>query len=206
MVLVGRLPTSGSPAATAILAANDGSGAPERPARVGFAWNDDGIAASFQVPAEPPLRVAVAERHGPVFSDECVEVFLASPDDPSDYLEVVVNPAGIVYAARVSNPDGSRATWRVARGVEPEGLRTSAGGEPRGDPAAFESWTCRLWIPWRSLPGGRAPSAGEERRGNAYRIARGRATRFEALSPTLRTDPPDFHVPARFARLRFIDA
>lgn len=206
MFLVRRLPAGESPAGTAALAANDGTGTPARPARVGFAWNDDGIAVSFEVPAEPPLRVAVAERHGPVFSDECVEVFLASPDDPADYLEVVVNPAGVVYAARVSNPDGSRATWRVEPGVEPEGLRASARGEPRDDPAAFTSWTCDLSIPWRSLPGGRAPSAGEERRGNAYRIARGRATRFEALSPTRRTDPPDFHVPNRFARFRFVDA
>ena len=47
------------------------------------------------------------------------------------------------------------------------------------------------------------PAEGEERRGNATRVARGRATRYLALSPTLRASPPDFHVPTRFARLAF---
>jgi len=150
--------------------------------------------------SEPPLAVRVAAPNGPVYEDECVELFVSDAADPARYLELVVNPLGVLYAARVHNPEGSRASWEIARGVAVPGVRAAAGGEGE-QPGAFRRWSATIEVPWDLLGG--VPRAGETRRGNVTRIARGRRTRFEALSPTLRSEPPDFHVPARFARLTF---
>jgi hypothetical protein len=169
--------------------------------RLGF--TADAFLALFEAPAEPPLLVT-QPAGGEVFRDECVEIFLASPGTPSLYQEVVVSPSGALYGARVKNPDDSRATWQIAPGEGLLGIRAAASGDPAGQPPReWSQWRCLIRVPWTSLPGGRPPRDREERRGNAYRIARGRTTRFLALSPTLRDRPPDFHVPSRFARLMF---
>lgn len=141
-----------------------------------------------------------------VFSDECVELFVAEPDEPARYFELVVSPLGTVYTARVSNPDDSRATWHVEKRPAPDGLVLRVEGEPSSAlPTAWTRWTCVLRVPWSALSrAGEPPRPGEERRGNLYRIARGRTTAFQALSPTLRSAPPDFHVPSRFASFVFV--
>jgi hypothetical protein len=180
-----------------------GGPGPAAATTVRFGFTSGVFLALFDAPTEPPLVVASAAG-GEVFRDECVEVFLSSPETPSLYQEVVVNPAGALYGARVRNPDDSRATWQLAPGEGLAGIAATISGDPAGrPPAEWARWRCLLRIPWTSLPGGRAPADREERRGNACRIARGRTTRFLALSPTLRGSPPDFHVPSRFARLAF---
>lgn len=183
----------------------DVGGGPDRPpattVRLGFTL--EAFLALFEAPSEPPLAVT-HPTGGEVFHDECVEVFLSSPGTPSLYQEIVVNPAGSLYGARVRNPDESRTTWQLAPGEGLLGTRATVTGEPAAQPPGqWVRWRCLLRVPWASLPGGLPPEDREERRGNAYRIARGRSTRFLALSPTLRAAPPDFHVPSRFARLAF---
>lgn len=168
-----------------------------------FAASADVLVALFCAESQPPLSVGSSGRGGRVFDDECVELFVGFPTDPGRYVEVVANPAGAVYTALVSNPDGSRRTWRVTP-VEVRGVSARILGSP-GDaaPSEFSAWSCRLEVPWREM-GGSPPADGEERRVNAFRIARGASgTRHLALSPTFRADPPDFHVPSRFARLSF---
>ena len=169
--------------------------------RLGF--TNEALFALFESPAEPPL--AVAQRAGgEVYRDECVELFVSSPGNPTLYQEIVVNPAGAVYGARVTNPDDNRATWQLAPGEGVSGVKVEVTGEPRsGPPKQWTRWRCRIRVPWLSLPGGRAPAEGEERRGNATRVARGRTTRYLALAPTHRASPPDFHVPSRFAHFTF---
>ncbi len=187
----------------------DAEGAEARgpPTTVAFAASPSALLALFTAVSEPPLRVLVPDG-GPVHEDECVELFVADPLDPTAYREIVVNPAGARYGALVANPDDSRATWSLLPGRLPEGLRIEVTGEPRGAPVReWRLWTCRLRIPWRSLSAsGASPLEGEERRLNAFRIARGAVTRHLALSPTLRAGPPDFHVPSRFARALFAPA
>ena len=171
--------------------------------RVRFAATAELFVVFFESTAEPPLTVERGDGED-VFRDECVELFLCAPHEPFAYDEFVVNPLGRLYTARVVNPDDSRETWTVSRGAPPTEVSIGVTGDPGTLPATeWSRWSCRLALPWSSLLSGRAPAPGEERRGNATRIARGRSTEFLALSPTLRADPPDFHVPSRFARFVF---
>lgn len=174
---------------------------------VALAADRERLVVIFEADAEPPLRISARAMNEPVFQDECVELFWAEPDDPARYLEIVVNPRGAVYAARIHNPDASRATWTVTPGRVPQGLRVEIEGEPGGTPPEeWHRWRCLLSLPWTSASaGGLPPVPGSVWRGNLYRIARGRTTRFEALSATGRSDPPDFHVPPRFARFVFAE-
>ena len=200
----GRLGPELAGAARVPLVDVGGSADPGPRTLVALAASPRALAVLFEADAEPPLRVTSPEG-GPVYEDECVEIFVADPDDSTAYREIVVNPAGARYGAEVRNPDGSRATWSLAPGRLPAGLSVDVTGEPAGaPPEAWTRWRCRIDVPWSSLSAaGLPPSPGEERRLNAFRIARGRTTRFQALSPTLRASPPDFHVPSRFARARF---
>jgi len=189
--------------ASCALADVNGAPAPELATGVRFAATAEAFVVLFEAAAEPPLAIRHDDGED-VFRDECVELFLSSPFEPCAYQEIVVNPRGACYTAHLVNPDESRETWKLSRGHASTGISIDVAGDPASQPAAeWVRWRCRLAVPWASLPSGRAPAEGEERRGNAYRIARGRSTRFLALSPTLRSSPPDFHVPSRFARLVF---
>ncbi|MFI5119429.1 MAG: carbohydrate-binding family 9-like protein [Thermoanaerobaculia bacterium] len=180
-----------------------GAPAPALATTVRFASTHEAFIALFDAVADPPLTVGHGDDED-VFLDECVELFLASPTEPRAYREIVVNPQRACYTATIVNPDESRDTWRLSRGRASAAISIDVRGDPAARPAAeWARWRCRLAVPWASLPSGRAPAEGEERRGNAYRIARGRTTRYLALSPTFRSSPPDFHVPSRFARFVF---
>ena len=50
-----------------------------------------------------PFRAEVREVNGPVYQDECVELFVSDPLVPFRYVEVVVNPGGVLYGARVED-------------------------------------------------------------------------------------------------------
>ncbi|MCL4808168.1 MAG: hypothetical protein KJ062_10320 [Thermoanaerobaculia bacterium] len=161
----------------------------------------------FEVLSDPPLRIHARHPHQDVWDDECVEVFWADAAEPSRYLEVVVNPEGIYYTARVANPHASRETWHIVRGVPVPGLKVRVEGDPAERPATeWDRWRCWISIPWGALnPPLPRPRPGDERRGNLTRISRGRHARFESLVPTGRSTPPDFHVPAAFATFRFVE-
>lgn len=182
-----------------------GGGAAGPGAAVALVASPAALHVLFEVASEPPLRVGVPDG-GPVWEDDCVELFVARPEAPFSYREIVVNPAGARYGAEVFNPDESRATWTLSPGRLPEGLSVAVSGEPANrPPPEWRRWCCRMTLPWRALSGpGRPPAPGEERRLNAFRIARGSSTHHLALSPTLRAAPPEFHVPSRFARAIFL--
>ena len=170
--------------------------------RVSVGATGSGLEVLFEMVSSPPLRVTMAKAQDRVFEDECVELFWAGGGDPGRYAEIVVNPLGTLYTARIDNPNGDRVSWMVSPQPFP-GLEVSVSGSPEGPADAWKRWRCRLFAPWETLtPGQPPPAPGSTHRGNLYRIARGGETRFEALSPTGRT-PPDFHVPARFARFTF---
>jgi hypothetical protein len=135
-------------------------------------------------------------RDDPLYEEEVVEVFLApGSEDPIEYYEFEVSPAGVLFDARVFNPESDRTHLRVDRSWDCAEIGWAAARHPRRP-----GWLAHLVLPFESLaPGRERPPVW---RGNLYRIERPRdaAPEFTAWSPTL-TDPPDFHKPARFGRL-----
>lgn len=179
----------------------------ERATRVALVGGTRHLHVLFEVQSDPPLRIRTRRPNEEVWDDECVELFWADSAEPSRYLEVVVNPEGTHYAARVANPHASRETWHLVKGVPVPGLKVRVEGDPpHARVTEWERWRCWISIPWPTLtPPLPRPRPGDERRGNLTRIARGRNVRFESLVPTGRATPPDFHVPSAFATFRFVE-
>jgi hypothetical protein len=156
--------------------------------------DDDFLTVVFE--ADDDEIVATFLGHDqPLWQEDVFEVFLA-PDGLTPYFEIEVNPLGTTFDARIDSPDGVRATMTTDLAWTCEGLFA---GLRRDDGRELRAV---LRIPFRTM--GRSPKAGEQWRGNFYRIDRSRVhgDEFSAWQPALKT-PPDFHVPAAFGTLLF---
>jgi hypothetical protein len=160
-----------------------------------------------------------------LWEGDVVELFLApDPDDRRVYYELEVNPAGLVFDARVESPGLDRRAMRVDRGWNPGGLRTRsrilppragtgedsiasgakgrkpAGGSPMPSGERTGLWLVRIALDWAELlPSGRPPGTIAF---GAYRIDRlsTGAPQFLSLFPNFRS-PADFHAPRHFGIL-----
>lgn len=151
---------------------------------VRFDGRDDGLVAT---------RTA---RDEPLWTEDVFEVFLApGGETPRVYFEIEVNPLGALYDARVSSPQGGRATMTVEAAWDCPGLEARVSRDAR-------RWSATLRIPLEPLSGGEPPPVW---RANFFRIDRGALDAYSAWAPTF-ADPPDFHVPARFGVLRLLPA
>jgi len=133
-------------------------------------------------------------RDAPLWEEEVVELFVApGEDDPSEYVEIEVNPLGAIFDARVLNPHGRRDSMRVDASWNAAGLVAAVDRPSPG------TWRAEIVIPWGNLCVGAPPRVW---RANFFRIERPRdgGHEFSCWSPTL-ADPPDFHKPAFFGRL-----
>ena len=164
---------------------------PGQPTRVRVAMDDGGLRVRFDCRDEEP-RATLRRRDEPLWTEDVVEVFLASGGEtPRRYAEVQVNPLGTLFDAIVRNPDGTRERMEVDAGWDWPGIEWRAERTPEG-------WAAVLRLPW--VAG--LVERGTHFRGNFYRIDRppNSPPEHSAWSPTLRTRP-DFHVPERFGHL-----
>jgi len=166
---------------------------PLQATRVRVAYDVDALLLRFDCD-DRDIWATHSRRDGPLWEEEVVEVFVAPGEaDPTDYVEIEVNPLGAVFDARVANPHGRRGSMRVDATWNAAGL---AAVVSRSSPGI---WSVQLEIPWGDLCGGFPPRVW---RANFFRIERPRDGdhEFSSWSPTF-ADPPDFHKPARFGRL-----
>ena len=136
------------------------------------------------------------ERDQPIYDEEVVELFLApGPDVPTRYYEFEVSPNGVLFDAKIHNPNPGQAKIEIFTEWDCPGIQWHA---ERHDEA--DRWTVALVIPWAAdSPPGPLPSLW---RANFYRIERPRGAEpeFSCWSPTL-AQPANFHIPSRFGLL-----
>lgn len=159
------------------------------------AYFDDEFATFVFSGADAGIVATRYEHDAPLYEEDVVELFLA-PRSAGEYFEIEVNPLGTTFDARITSPDGVRATMVTELGWTCEQLFAAV----RRTPVRLE---VVARVPFASL--GRAtPVRGEMWRANFFRIDRGPAlpSEFLAWRPTMRT-PADFHVTAAFGQLRF---
>src|SRR5215208_4443350 len=159
---------------------------------VRLAWSASHLHVRFDC-ADLDAWGTLTRRDDPLYTEECVEVFLApGAADPAAYFELEVSPLGTLFDARIDNPDSRRDTMRADLSWDCPGLAWAAGRSGRG-----EDWWAELALPFAALSGPGGPE-GPPRvwRANFYRIERprGGTPEFSCWSPTL-ASPPDFHQP-----------
>ena len=133
---------------------------------------------------------------------DVVEIFIA-PDTVNRYLyrEIEVSPAGEWLDVELQMENGERhSNWDWRSGVESASVIED---ELKGG-ANGRVWKTAFRIPTETLFGGILKS-GQECLGNFFRCDGSEPDRnYLAWSPTM-TEQPNFHVPERFGRIRFID-
>jgi hypothetical protein len=174
--------------------------APPRLATSVAAWFDEQHLNILFSAGDDHLEATLLEHDAPLYSQDVVELFFA-PQELTHYFEIEVNPRGTIFDARVESLEGSRATMRVDRGWNCEGLIAAVRVVNESDGAMTVDTLIR--IPFASI-GRPTPQNGEKWRVNFFRIDRHpqHGDEFSAWQPTLKI-PPDFHVPAAFGTLEF---
>ena len=148
-----------------------------------FAGDDDGVVATH-------LR-----RDAPLYEEDVVELFLA-PEKNGSYFELEVNPLGTLFDARITSPDGVRATMKADLAWNCDDLFAAL----RKTDGRFETV---VRMPFASF-GAATPHKGTRWRANIFRIDRSTHSgdEYTAWRPTMK-NPPDFHVVAAFGELLF---
>ena len=175
--------------------------APPRLATSVAAWFDDeGLSLLFTA-GDDRVEATMLAHDAPLYEEDVVEVFFA-PEELTRYFEIEVSPRGTIFDAQVDSPDANRATMRVDRGWNCEGLMTAVRIVTESDGAM--SVDTLLRIPFASI-GRSAPRHDEKWRANFFRVDRHprHGDEFSAWQPTMKS-PPDFHVPAAFGTLLFV--
>lgn len=184
---------------------NGAAAQPNASARI--LWDDAALYIGFDV-GDDFLQNTLRGRDAHLWGQDCVEVMVDPDGDGRHYFELQVAPTGEVFdtyyeSRRVPGPIG-HADWNAA--IE---ARVATRGTPNDD-ADDEGYSVEMRIPWSSFRHRNSPEAGTPPPGSTWRInfyvmdaRRGGAQRAVSWSPTLEGD---FHVPARFGRVRMLAA
>ena len=150
----------------------------------------------------------IAEHDGPIYDQECVEIFINPSGCTHQYFEVNLSPKNVVFDACILNkrveelPD---APFIGLHDWELSGLRTAVSiqGIP-DEPAMASGWIAEYALPFAAFSGAphEPPHPDDCWRVNFYRIDSPRTGDQElyAWSPVL---TGTFHLPWRFGYLRF---
>jgi cellulose/xylan binding protein with CBM9 domain/transferase family hexapeptide repeat protein len=183
----------------------DGSGAPRFPTEARLCWDETHLYVAFSC-QDSDIWGTYTQRDEPLFDEEVVEIFLCPTGNLQHYFEFEVSPRNTVFDAKVFSPEGDRRMMLVDREWNAPGLKTAvrvAGTLGRRDDHDI-GWIVEMAIPFADLGLAGPPQPNEQWRMNLYRIERGEVEEFSAWSPTLKS-PPDYHVPARFGTLVFVE-
>ncbi|MDO8586907.1 MAG: carbohydrate-binding family 9-like protein [Armatimonadota bacterium] len=174
---------------------HDDSGFPKMDTLARLCYDDQDLYVAFDC-RDTEIQATIAEKDGPIFNEEVVEVFIDPDSDELTYYEFEVSPRNTIFDAIVLNPNGNEG--QIDTKWDCSGLRTAVHLQESGD------WAAELAIPFHSLERtpNRPPKPGDRWRMNLYRIERVPVQEYMCWSPTL-AEPANFHVPGKFGVLEF---
>lgn len=149
----------------------------------------------------------VTAANGPIYDEECVEVFLNPSDVPHQYYEINLSPKNVLYQACVLNgrtaeqPDNNFTAFSMNW----TGIRTAVAVDGEMDrPGKAQGWTAEYAIPLAELYGAPhvPPQAGDVWRANFYRIDSPQKDQREHYAWS-KTGRPQFHRPWCFGYIKF---
>jgi len=158
--------------------------------RLQIAWDERELRVLFCV-EDTYVWATLSERGDPLYEEEVVEVFLDPAGDLAEYYEFEVNPLNAVLDLKLWREE---VGWKKDFQWRCEGLQTAVKRNAAG-------WSAEFSIPFAAL--GAVPGK-KPWRANFYRIDRPADAPWE-LSAWSPTGAPNFHVPARFGLLEFVE-
>ena len=150
----------------------------------------------------------ITEKDGPIWEEECVEVFLNPAGVAHQYYEINVSPQNTLFETVILNRRTVEKPAETFIGLpqwHPEGIRTATHIEGEADsPGKARSWSAEYAIPLDQLIGARniPPQPGDVWRANFYRIDSPQKGQRDHYAWS-KTGKPAFHLPWKFGFLRF---
>lgn len=183
----------------------DGSAAPFR-ATAKLLWDEQNLYVGVDV-ADDHLRSDFRRRDDNLWEADAVELMIDPGGRGQNYFELQVSPRGTIFDTRYD-----RRREPAAPGHVDYDSRMRAGVQTRGtvgDDEADQGYTVEMVIPWAAFaqgePAYEAPSAGDTWRMNFYVMDARPGDEAQRSAGWSATRVPDFHMPARFGRVTFID-
>ncbi|MBM3458713.1 MAG: hypothetical protein FJX77_09305, partial [Armatimonadetes bacterium] len=184
---------------------SNGTGMPTQETEVKLCWDDQHLYLSYAC-KDADIWANYEDRDDPLYDEEVVEFFLCPTGNLQHYYEFEISPANVLFDAKVFCPEGDRATMLVDKEWNSPGIRTAVrvAGLINDRRSPDIGWIAEAAVPFTDLGLPGPPAPGTVWRANFYRIERGERTEFTAWSPTLK-EPADFHVPACFGEIVFVE-
>ncbi len=150
----------------------------------------------------------VQEHNGPIYNEECVEVFLNPANCRHQYYELNLSPKNVVYECCVINsrtPENPNGPFKPLTTMNIKNMKTHVLVEGDLDqPGKGKRWQAFYAIPFDELYGAEnlPPKPGDSWRANFYRIDLSQTGQREHYAWS-KTERPAFHLPWRFGYLKF---
>ncbi|HWB84107.1 MAG TPA: carbohydrate-binding family 9-like protein [Bryobacteraceae bacterium] len=164
-------------------------------------WDNQNLYVAFYA-HDRHISAKVTRRHGPVSTDDCVEIFLApKPQKPHNYYTFEINAIGTMLNRNRTDWWTGPPTW------EPEGVsyRTSLeSSTPKQESDSDHDWVVELAIPFRNFVHDAAhtpPAPGDIWRLNLYRTGGITNAQQSSWSPL---PVRSFHTPTAFGFVQFV--
>ncbi len=172
----------------------------KEPTRALLQWDEQYLYVAFEC-ADAFVWSEKRERDGPVYEDDCVEVFTSpDPDRLMEYFNVEMNVRGDTLDYYHPQP-GSKEPW------DPELIiATSVDGTLNDDSDRDQGWALEVAIPFeafRSVAKNTPPLPGDEWRLNLHRLGGETNAQFSQWSPST-SEKVAFHTPQFFGRVTFV--
>lgn len=166
-------------------------------------WDDEYLYAAFRC-EDAHISGVTTERDGPVYRDDCVEVFTApNPDDGMNYINLEMNVRGAWLDDHHPQGPRSRAMPRFnAKGIK---IKTAVEGTLNNDADTDKYWILEAAIPlanYKGIATNIPPKPGDVWRIGLNRCGGKTNEQFSQWSPS-RTPRPQFHSPQDFGRVTF---